>query len=226
MKLEGKNIAFLGDSITEGVGVQDRKNNRYDNILARECKLGATYNYGVSGSRLAHQSVPSSNPRHDLCFCGRAYDMSPAADVVVVYGGINDYIHGDAPVGSYGDKTPATFHGGVWFLMHLLRDKYPGKPIVFMTPARCVFSNGECVYTAPSKNPNKKADAMPVLSYVEIIQKTAPEFGIHVLDLYHNLPIDPISEEVRAKYTSDGLHFNDEGHKVLASTLKEFLESI
>lgn len=32
MTLEGKIIDFLGDSITEGVGVEDCENNRYDNI--------------------------------------------------------------------------------------------------------------------------------------------------------------------------------------------------
>ena len=225
MQLKGMKVAFLGDSITEGVGVKDRENNRYDQILKHECELGAVYNYGVSGTRLAHQSVPSDNPRHDLCFCGRAYDMNSAADTVVVYGGINDYIHGDAPVGNYGDRTPATFCGGVWFLMNLLRGKYPGRTIVFMTPARCAFGP-DGVYTQPSGRKMKKADAMPVLGYVEIIQKTAPEFGIHVLDLYHELPIDPIKEEDFVKYTSDGLHFNDEGHHVLANCLKTFLENI
>lgn len=224
MILEGKKIAFLGDSITEGVGVEDRENNRYDNILKKACGLAATYNYGVSGTRLAHQTKPSERPRHDLCFCGRAYDMENRADIVVVYGGINDYIHGDAPVGEMGDRTPATYCGGVWFLMNLLREKYGDKPIVFMTPARCKF--GDAVYTAPSKNKNKREDAMPVLGYVEIIQKTAEQFGIHVLDLYHLLPIDPLNDEENKKYTADGLHFNDAGHHILAGLLEDFLRKI
>ena len=58
MELKGKIIDFLGDSITEGVGVTDRENNRYDNILKRRYDLKAVYNYGVGGSRLAHQSKP------------------------------------------------------------------------------------------------------------------------------------------------------------------------
>ena len=225
MILEGKSILFLGDSITEGVGVQNRKNNRYDNVLLRECKLSATYNYGVSGTRLAHQSAASENPRHDLCFCSRAYDMTSAADVVVVYGGVNDYIHGDAPIGEMGDKTPATFAGGVYFLMKLLCEKYPGKPVVFLTPARCVYGDF-VVHTEPSRHPYKKDDAMPLITYVDIIKQTASEFGVHVLDLYHTLPINPVDKEEREKYTSDGLHFNDAGHRVLADCLKTFLESL
>ena len=59
MELKGKIIDFLGDSITEGYGVSDKENNRYDNILKRECELKATYNYGIGGTRLAHQTKPS-----------------------------------------------------------------------------------------------------------------------------------------------------------------------
>ena len=221
MKLEGKVINFLGDSITEGVGVSDVASNRYDNILKRECKLSATYNYGVSGTRLAHQTVPSDKPRFDLCFCGRAYDINPNADVVVVYGGINDYIHGDAPVGQIGDKTPATFCGGVWFLMNLLRERFGDKPIVFMTPAHCYMIGG--IDSKPSEHPNKRADAMPVIGYVNIIVETAKQFGISVLNLYEELGIDPNLEEDRKNYTVDGLHFNDAGHKILAKKLMDFL---
>ena len=52
MELKGKIIDFLGDSITEGVGVTDRENNRYDNILKRQFGLKATYNYGIGGTRI------------------------------------------------------------------------------------------------------------------------------------------------------------------------------
>ena len=86
MKLEGKIVDFLGDSITEGVGVKDCENNRYDNRIKKQCNLKVAYNYGISGTRIAHQRKPSEKPRYDLCFCGRAYDLIPKADVVVVYG--------------------------------------------------------------------------------------------------------------------------------------------
>lgn len=224
MKLEGKIIDFLGDSITEGVGVSDRERNRYDNVLKRACKLAATYNYGISGTRLAHQSVPSEKPRHDLCFCGRAYDLNRSADIIVVYGGINDYFHGDAPVGEIGDTTPATFCGAVYFLMNFLRTEYADKTVVFMTPARCYFNGISS--EKPSTRPQKRADAMPVIEYVKIIQKTAAQFEIPVLDLYHTLGIDPNREEDRIQYTADGLHFNDDGHRVLAAHLKDFLEAL
>lgn len=224
MELKGKIIDFLGDSITEGYGVSDRANNRYDNVLKRECELAAVYNYGIGGTRLAHQEHPSDKPRYDLCFCGRAYNLNPEADIIVVYGGVNDYLHGDAPIGARGDKTPATFCGAVWWLMNFLKTTYEGKTIVFMAPAR--YCRDEKSDTRPHPHPAKKPDAQPLLFYVETIKETAKEFDIPVLDLYHTLGIDPHNPEDCQNLTIDGLHFNDAGHKIIAARLKEFLEAL
>lgn len=223
MVLKDKAIAFLGDSITEGVGVADLA-NRYDNVLKRQCGLRATYNYGISGTRLAHQTVPSEKPRYDLCFCGRGYDLNRDADIIVVYGGVNDYLHGDAPFGQFGDTTPATFCGGVRFLMNLLKTEYAGKTVVFMTPARLCYDGmtGE----KPANRASKQSDAKPLMAYIEIIEKTGATLGIPVLNLYENLGIDPVQPDQWKAYTADGLHFNDAGHAVIAQRLKAFLEKL
>ena len=223
MELKGKIIDFLGDSITEGVGVTDQ-NNRYDNVIHRRFELAAHYNYGIGGTRLAHQSVPSEIPRYDLCFCGRAYLLEKSADLIVVYGGVNDYIHGDAYFGTMEDRTPTTFCGAVYFLMNLLKTNYEGKKIVFMTPAHMHFKgiSDKCL----SGRPMKKPDAQPLSAYVEVIKARGEELGIPVLDLFEKLPIDPNNESDREKYTVDGLHFNDEGQGILAKTLGDFLETL
>lgn len=221
MELKGKIIDFLGDSITEGVGVSDTKNNRYDNVMKRNYGLAEVYNYGIGGSRLAHQSKPSEKPRHDLCFCGRVYDLNKDADIIVVYGGVNDYFHGDAPIGKMGDTTPATFYGAVRFLMNFLKTEFCGKTIVFMSPARFFYDGMDG--SAPSKRPQKLPDALPVLGYTEIIKETAKLFDIPVLDLYEKLGIDPTNPDEKEKYTADGLHFNDAGQHFIAKALGDFL---
>ena len=223
MELKGKIIDFLGDSITEGVGVTDQ-NNRYDNIAHRRLGLAAHYNYGIGGTRLAHQSAPSETPRYDLCFCGRAYLLEKSADLIVVYGGVNDYIHGDAYFGKMEDRTPETFCGAVYFLMNFLKTNYEGKKIVFMTPAHMHFRgiSDKCLTGRPMKKP----DSQPLSAYVEVIKARGEELGIPVLDLFEKLPIDPNNESDREKYTVDGLHFNDDGHEILANTLCDFLESL
>ena len=223
MELKGKIIDFLGDSITEGVGVCDQ-NNRYDNVAHRRLELAAHYNYGIGGTRLAHQSVPSETPRYDLCFCGRAYLLEKSADLIVVYGGVNDYIHGDAYFGKMEDRTPETFCGAVYFLMNFLKTNYEGKKIVFMTPAHMHFRGISDKF--PTGRPMKKPDSQPLSAYVEVIKARGEELGIPVLDLFEKLPIDPNNESDREKYTVDGLHFNDDGHEILANTLCDFLESL
>lgn len=224
MNIQGFKINFLGDSITEGAGVTDIANCRYDNRLAAMCELSKVNNYGIGGTRLAHQIHASEKPRHDLCFCGRVYNMDPTADLVVVYGGVNDYLHGDAPFGQIGDTTPATFCGGVYFLMQYLREAYAGKPVVFMTPARCLY--GEIDDRFPSVHESKAADCKPLRAYVDAILQTAKLFDIPTLDLYENLGLDPHDPEVFNAYTIDGLHFNDAGHAILAQRLKDFIESL
>jgi len=224
MELKGKKIAFLGDSITQGAGVADIENCRYDNVIHRRFGLAEHYNYGIGGTRLAHQMIPSDPARYDLCFCGRAYFINPDADVILVYGGVNDYIHGDAFFGSMADTTPETFCGGVYFLMNLLKNNYPGKTLAFVTPAHMCYMgvSDQCV----SPRPMKKQDAKPLQAYVDVLKARGEEFGIPVLDLFEKLPIDPNREADREKYTVDGLHFNNDGQLVLAQVIGDFLVSL
>ena len=224
MDIKGFKVNFLGDSITEGHGVTDRANCRFDNRLAVMCGLSQVNNYGIGGTRLAHQRVPSEKPRYDVCFCGRAYDMDTTADMVIVYGGVNDYIHGDAPFGQMGDTTPATYCGGVYFLMNYLREVYGSKPIIFMSPARC-FLRKEVSDLIPSTHAKKTTPGKELIAYVDAILETAKQFDIPVLDLYRDLGIDPHDEESFNTYTTDGLHFNDAGHGVIAEKLKAFIEA-
>ena len=224
MKLEGLTVNFLGDSITEGTGVINIAENRYDNRLKRMYNLGVINNYGIGGTRLAHQEKPSDKPRYDLCFCGRAYNMDPGADLIVVYGGVNDYIHGDAYFGKMEDRTPETFCGAVYYLMELLKTLYPGTPVVFMTPAHCHFRGVSDREISP--RPVKKPDAKPLAEYVRVIKERGEELGIPVLDMFENLGIDPNNEEDMIRYTEDGLHFNDDGHAFIARALGDFLTKL
>ena len=224
MNVKGFKVNFLGDSITEGIGVSDLK-YRYDKLLAEMLQLSKVDNHSISGSRMAHQTVPSAKPWYDLTFCGRAYAMDTNADMVIVYGGVNDYIHGDAPFGEIGDTTQATFCGSVYFLMNYLRENYRDKPIIFMTPARS-FLRHEVDDLFPSVHAAKRVPGKPLIDYANAITETAKQFDIKVLDLYNDLGVDPHIPEQFEKYTTDGLHFNNEGHALMAEKLKEFIEAM
>ena len=124
MELKGKKINFLGDSITEGVGCSDSK-TVYHQLMKEKYGLCEARNYGIGGTRLAKQVKPSEKPRHDLDFPMRAVDMDRDADAVVVFGGTNDFGHGDAPIGTPSDRTPDTFYGALHYLYTFLMTEYP-----------------------------------------------------------------------------------------------------
>ena len=220
MELKGLTVNFLGDSITEGVGVENIAENRYDNVLKALCGLKEVRNYGIGGTRIAHQFRPDGEARWDLNFCGRAEKMDPDADVVVVFGGTNDYGHGDAPFGAMGDTGRGTYCGAVRWLMARLVELYPAAVIVFMAPARRVADE------KPAEHPYKTVPGLPLKAYCEVIKETAKDYPVHVLDLYEELGIDPNLDAEREKFTADGLHFNDKGHQIIARKLQAFLQAL
>ena len=141
MKLEGSKIDFLGDSITEGCGTSG-PDCRFSALLQRNCKLAAARNYGIGGTRYARQRVPSEEPLTDRDFCERAGEMDRDADVVFVFGGTNDFGHGDAPFGGPEDRTPDTFCGACHYLFRELKADFPQAEIVIATPIhRCGEDN-------------------------------------------------------------------------------------
>ena len=132
MKLQGKKVAFLGDSITEGALASSAEKNFVTLFGKNE---GATaLNYGVGGTRIARQTKPSDWPRHDRDFVMRSDEIEKDADAVVVFGGTNDYGHGDAPFGKEGDNTVYTFCGACEVLFGKLDKEFPRAVKVAITP--------------------------------------------------------------------------------------------
>ena len=213
MKLEGKKINFLGDSITEGVGTSCGE-ARYTELVKKMLGLGEIRNYGISGTRIANQHKQEMEI-DSLSFCQRYDQMDNDADVVVVFGGTNDYGHGDAAFGEFSDRTPDTFYGACHFLMKSLIEKYPDKQILFMTPMH--RSNGY----------DKKTDREQNLrDYVHVIKEVAEYYSIPVLDLFATLGVCPDVPVQKEMFCPDGLHPNDAGNKLIAKKLKSFLDAL
>jgi len=218
MKLTGCKINFLGDSITEGVGVSTL-DNVYWARLARDQGLAVARNYGIGGSRIARQSTFAGEAtvnRHDLDFCYRAPQMEDDADVVVVFGGTNDFGHGDAPIGSPDDRTPDTFIGACHTLFLSLMEKYPAATIVVMTPLH--RWNEDFAHDGEHTE--------PLYVYVDIIRQIAAYYALPVLDLWSVSGIQPRVDVIKERFCPDGLHPNDAGHALIASRLAGFLKSL
>ena len=216
MELNGKKIIFLGDSITEGVGAG--KDGRYPTLIERDCNA-VCYNHGISGTRIARQQKPSHDPREDQYFRSRVESMDDSADVVVVFGGTNDYGHGDAALGCFDDRTDDTFYGALHNLYLDLLDKYPGAQLVVMTPLHRLEEN-------KAYNDFGVRCVGCLEDYVEIIREVAGYYGIPVLDLHRVSGLQPKVPALQEAYMPDGLHPNDAGHALIYSRLKGFLETL
>ena len=220
MKLEGAVINFLGDSITAGSGAS-KPENRYTDVLAREYGLKAANNYGVGGSRIARQVVVTDSPQ-DRDFCMRMEEMDESADAVVVFGGTNDYGHGEAPLGEPQDRTPATFWGACHYLMDGLLTRYPGKPILIVSPLRRVNENDP-----QGDGSGRKLNAfVPLSVYRDILLKTAFHYSLPVLDLYATSGIQPENPVILRSLLPDGLHPNDAGHALVARRIAQALRML
>jgi len=222
MKLEGLTINFLGDSITEGSGTSG-KDAIFHAVLKREANLKEARNYGIGGTRFAIQQGTPGRPKDDYVdvnsFCERFDQMEDDADVVVVFGGTNDYGHGDASIGGFMDRTPETFYGACHYLFSGLIKKYLGKPIIVMTPLHRLR---ELINTGDAKVQGYGT----LKEYVDIIREVAEYYSLPVLDLYATSGLQPAIKEIQETYIPDGLHPNDAGHIILAHKLRTFLEAL
>jgi lysophospholipase L1-like esterase len=211
MNLQGKIINVIGDSITQGVGVSSVENT-YQNVMGRMVGAAEVRSFGISGTRFARQYGADNYP---WPFTERFQDMPDDADLVVVFGGTNDYGHGDAPFGSFEDRTNDTFVGACHFLFGGLVKKYPNARIVILTPLQ----------TSYDQNPSG-ATGRPLIDYVDTIIRVAAHYSLPVLDLYRTVGICPRIPEQLTRFMPDGLHPNDAGAYRIAERLTSFLNTL
>ena len=217
MELSGKRIAFLGDSITEGVGTSDLRYVYWQRL--GEWTGAQVFGCGISGTRIAPQRTPSENPRFDLYFASRVEEMEPELDVIVIFGGTNDFGHGDAPFGAPEDRDGTTFCGAAHRLFRTLMERYPAVQLVLMTP---LHRQDELEPLNNWGRPHKAS----LEQYVDALRQIAAEYAAPVLDLYRVSGIQPQLPSNRDRFAPDGLHPNDEGNARIAERLLGFLRAL
>lgn len=207
-------IAFLGDSITDKF-VWPTHETKYCALVAKH--FNATeLNYGLSGSRIARQTVRvGTNPDEDYILRARWLDYS--SDFIVVFGGTNDWGHGDAPLGKFDDDTPYTFYGALKQLIDwMLRiGKFPKEKICFILPLYRYNENNP-----KGDLPNNQRIVPPLEEYREAIRKVCDYYEIDYL-MIKGIPEATTAQP--SEFFRDGLHPNPKGHRVIADELIAYL---
>lgn len=217
MELKNKKITFLGDSITEGHGASEA-DKCFVSVFAKNTGAECV-NLGIGGTRIAKQRAASAEPHWDLDFCFRADQIPSDSDAVVIFGGTNDFGHGDAPIGSPEDRSHDTFYGALHTLYSKIIESLPQAVIVVLTPLHRLNEDNPC-------GDNKPQEVASLYEYVKIIREVAEIYSLPVLDLFASSGMQPKVDSINKMYFTDGLHPNDAGYKRLAEIIEGFLKNI
>ena len=219
-----KKIAFLGDSITLGYGLSD-PSRRFSTVFCR-VEGYEELNYGITGTLLARAGLSASD---GTSFLDRYPQMDPEADAVVVFGGTNDYYWSD---GGIEGNNPSCFRFAAEQLCGGLRERYPGKRIVLLTPYKQRghgnFAGAHDFRDADDHCSDARNFSGHTLGdYARVLREVCAARDIPVLDLYGASGVDAAhSDEDFRRYTLDGCHPNEAGHALLAEALRNFWETL
>lgn len=208
-------ILFLGDSITQGVGASSEKFGYVSRV--RDALSAEVINYGVSGTRIGRQTYMCFTPMFNYDFRLRAEIMEKTCDMVFVFGGTNDYGHGQLHLGDVSSSGEGTFVGNLKLLIEYLIEKYGKNKLCFILPLRrfCetpVFCKGE----------GNDEEGASLAEYVDVMRRIIAGYGIDMIDLYENgIPKPEVN--TGDEYTTDGVHPNDNGHALIARRICDYL---
>lgn len=214
------NINVLGDSLTAGMGART-PDKAYPVILSR--LTGANVNnYGLGCSRITDIVSDNSNP---ASFVDRMYAMDKTADLVVVFGGTNDFWYGDCPIGNRTDTRADTFYGALNTMIPYLKSAHAGADIVFVVPYQ---QSKDADEFQPYKRSTYGNFGTGTLNDYRIAMLDRCEYyGIPVLDLYMDYDLNTVDNrealEKYGNYLCDGCHLNDAGYNLLARKIYQFI---
>ncbi len=211
MELKGKKIAFLGDSITEMPSCTEE---RYVDIFA-SLSGATTYNFGVCATRIARRLVPHPEPSWNDSFLDRAERMTDDYDIIVIFGGTNDYARPNpSPLGNFESTDEHTFYGALKALYSKVITAHPNATVVAVTP---LHRKAEKDYGI---------DDLELKDYVNAVREVAEWYSIPVIDLWKTAGIQAQVHAVMDVYLKDGLHPNPTGATRIAERIYNFLKAL
>lgn len=230
---KGKKVAYFGDSITDPNTIPGI--HLYWNLLQQW--LGITpWVYGVSGREW--NDIPRQS---DALYQDHGNDV----DAILIFCGTNDF-NNSVPIGEWYNETedsvvvavgrpkekmlrrhrhflmnPNTFCGRINIALDKLKQMYPTKQIVLLTPIhRAYFYYSDSNIQPDEMYPN--GAGLYISDYVESIKEASNVWSVPVIDLNGLSGLFPLLDEGAQLFNKkdvDRLHPNEVGHARMAQTL-------
>lgn len=209
-------VVFLGDSITEAAESKEGERTHKGFITLLKENVGQEMkliNKGIGGNKVSDLLL---RYKHDVL------DLKP--DIVFIYIGINDVWHKY----DWGTGTDIdVFENG---LRKIIDDiKIEGAKIILCTPTVIGENSGKFRLN----NNFKDIDTMDIMNkdldaFSNVVRNLSSEFNTGLLDLRKKFK-DYISENntenlSQGILTSDGVHLNNRGNKLIADEMIKFLD--
>lgn len=142
-----------------------------------------------------------------------------AVELVLIQHGINDYYNG-VPIRNEEDPWDEyTFTGALRHSLRALREVNPDMRILLVTPTYTWHKLAHLTCEEYNVGYGVQED------YVRAEMEVAEEFGVEVLDVYHDVFPHEKWDDWQI-YTWDGLHPNEAGRELLAGMIVDYLKPL
>lgn len=209
---EDKTIAIVGDSITA--------QGKYQPFVQSILNPKQIINWGVNGSRLTNHSTGSGN---DISLITRwtSFDITNV-DVMTIFIGINDY-SSSIPLGNIDTSiNDQEFYGAYKTIIEGLLTSKPNLRLFLITP---MVHYSENYNGTGSKIDGRIANGvgLKVIDYRNAVKNLGERYNLPCIDMF---TLSGFNFKTLGYFTSDGLHPNDNGGKVIGKIISNFIKSI
>ena len=220
--LDGKTIAFIGDSLIEGYG---NDNKGFDYYLKQYLPNNTYINNSKSGS-----TITDNSGNDNIVMINQAKSLNGNPDMIIFDGGANDIIgyalgflntESKKDIGSVDMSTQTVSEGDSVIndfeeVVLELKNRFPNAELYYIQPF--LLDSQTISYLTNDSQSMKEIRQRRDLLYSEI-QKMCIKWNIKYIDLTES--VKDISQSYRQ---SDWIHINENGYKILTENLYKKLK--